>query len=72
MNSFWVNDTDTVKFRFTTGSNTQARRKNYLNHGTCIYGKAITENVWARSHNCEFLCYKRFNPNTKMILLIQF
>lgn len=31
---------------------------------------AISENAWARSHNCEFLGYKSFNPKTLTIALI--
>ena len=30
-----------------------------------VYKNAITENVWSRSHNCEFLSYKWLDPKTE-------
>ena len=39
-------------------SNTRFRKKHLFARSQSMYGNAITENVWARLNNCEFLsCY---------------
>ena len=34
-----------------------------------MYGKHITENIWARSDNCKILGYKKDNTKTKQPVL---
>ena len=58
MNNFMVNDPKMMSVKFQIyNCNTPASKKVFVKLWS-MYGNAITENVLARSYNCEFFSYK--------------